>query len=331
MISLITLSKIIYFKSSLPKIITTKIFSLTFITASLYILFPKYYSIKMSKSIDIEDIDVKSIITKTQIDIDSLIANPYVGCTHACRYCYARFMIRFTSHKGQKWGTFVDVKHWKPLTDKQKQNLKGQNIMISTVTDAYQQIEKKACRTRALLEELKDTGCNIQILTKSSLVLRDIDIFKKFKGKVSIGMSINTLDENFKNEMDYASPIHERINALKELHKQGFYTYIFIAPVFPKITDVIDIIKNTKSFINEIWIDKLNLIETSVRHDINEWLDNSKKYKHLRELYDNPDDYYKTLRKDVKKYCKDNNIKYSRTNEYKFNSKELLICDFMDI
>ena len=131
--------------------------------------------------------------------------------------------------------------------------------------------------------------------------------------------------------MDYASPIHERINALKELNKHGFYTYIFIAPVFPKITDPIDIIKNTKSFVNEIWIDKLNTIETSVKHDINEWLDNSNKYKHLRELYNNPDDYYKELRKDIKKYCKDNGFKYSRTNEYKFNSQKLLICDFMDI
>ncbi|MFP7696456.1 hypothetical protein [Trueperella sp. LYQ143] len=64
----------------------------------------------------IKEINVKSIMTKSQLPVGGYSVNPYVGCAHACRYCYASFMKRFTRHP-EPWGEFVDVKQWKPLSD----------------------------------------------------------------------------------------------------------------------------------------------------------------------------------------------------------------------
>ena len=59
----------------------------------------------------IREVQVKSVLTKSNLPVSDYSVNPYVGCTHACRYCYASFMKRFTGHP-EPWGTFLDVKHW---------------------------------------------------------------------------------------------------------------------------------------------------------------------------------------------------------------------------
>ena len=64
----------------------------------------------------IKEIDVKSVMTKSNLPVSDFSVNPYVGCTHACKYCYASFMKRFTNHP-EPWGEFVDVKSW-PVIDK---------------------------------------------------------------------------------------------------------------------------------------------------------------------------------------------------------------------
>lgn len=71
--------------------------------------------------------------------------NPYVGCPHACKYCYASFMKRFTGHT-ESWGTFLYVKHWKPIDNPHKYD--GQRIVIGSVTDGYHPYEEEFCRTR---------------------------------------------------------------------------------------------------------------------------------------------------------------------------------------
>ena len=277
---------------------------------------------------DIEDIDVNSILNKTQITENTLVANPYVGCQHACIYCYATFMIRFSGHTGQKWGSFIDIKHWRPLTDRKKSNLNGGNIMIGSVTDGYQPIERRAKRTQALLNEIKETTATIQILTKSSLVLRDIPIFKECKGKVAVGFSINTLDESFHRELDKASPISERIEALKTLHREGIYTYCFIAPIMPVVTDVKKIIQTLAPFVNEIWLDRLNLQSTTAKHNINEWLKHHEDIRHLYE--EDSEEYYTNLKQDIKTYCRSKGYTFRQDIFTKFNCKKLTITCFYD-
>ena len=78
----------------------------------------------------IKEIDVKSVMTKSSLPVGGYSVNPYVGCPHACRYCYASFMKRFTGHT-EPWGTFLDVKNWKPITNPHKYD--GERVVIGSV------------------------------------------------------------------------------------------------------------------------------------------------------------------------------------------------------
>ena len=151
----------------------------------------------------VNEINVKSVMTKSNLPVSDYSVNPYIGCLHACKYCYASFMKRFTGHT-EPWGTFVDIKYWEPMKNLEKYGDK--TIFIGSVTDPYQPIEMKYGRTRALLEELKGSNAKISIATKSDLILRDLDLIKKFPN-IRISWSINTLDENFKKDMDKAVSI----------------------------------------------------------------------------------------------------------------------------
>jgi len=112
-------------------------------------------------------------------------------------------MKRFTGH-GEEWGTFIDVKECdKPISLKKLQN---KSVFLSSVTDCYNFFEEKYEVTRKILEQLVNIECSIGISTKSKLILRDIDLLKKCKN-LKVSVSINTLDENFKNDMDNASSI----------------------------------------------------------------------------------------------------------------------------
>ena len=120
----------------------------------------------------VNEIEVQSVLSKTNLPVSDYTVNPYVGCTHACKYCYASFMKRFTNHP-EPWGEFVDVKTWPAI--KHPERYAGKEMFLSSVTDPYQPIEKKYGRTRAVLEQLAGSGCTVSISTKSDLILRDLD------------------------------------------------------------------------------------------------------------------------------------------------------------
>lgn len=203
----------------------------------------------------IREIQVKSVLTKSNLPVSDYSANPYVGCTHACKYCYACFMKRFTNHS-EPWGEFLDVKFWPEL--KKPERYAGKELFLSSVTDPYNPQEETCRRTRALLEQLQGSGVKLSIQTKSDLVLRDLDLIKAFPG-ARVGFSINTLDEGFKDDMDEAVSIKRRITAMKTLHDAGIRTTCFISPIFPGITDVPAIIDRVKNQCNLVWLENLNL------------------------------------------------------------------------
>lgn len=80
----------------------------------------------------INDIDVKSVLTKSNLPVCEYSVNPYVGCTHACKYCYASFMKRFTGHT-EDWGTFLDIKHWKEIKNPGKYKEKNCLSVLSLI------------------------------------------------------------------------------------------------------------------------------------------------------------------------------------------------------
>lgn len=203
----------------------------------------------------IKEIESKSIITKTDIPVCDYAVNPYVGCPHACRYCYASFMKRFTNHP-EPWGDFLDVKYWPDIKNPQK--YAGKELFIGSVTDPYNPQEETYGRTRALLEQLQGSGAKISIATKSDLILRDLDLIKSFPD-ARVSWSINTLEEAFREDMDKAVSIRRRLAAMEAFHKAGVRTTCFISPIFPGITDVKAIIRRAKAQCNLIWLENLNL------------------------------------------------------------------------
>ena len=173
-------------------------------------------------------IQVKDYLTKSNLPASDYVINPYIGCPHACKYCYACFMKRFTGHR-EEWGTFIDVKQCdKPISLKKLQN---KSVFLSSVTDCYNSFEEKYEVTRKILEQLVNIECSIGISTKSKLILRDIDLLKKCKD-LKVSMSINTLDENFKNDMDNASSIEDRLMYIKRITQSGnLYSAIYVTNI----------------------------------------------------------------------------------------------------
>lgn len=233
----------------------------------------------MKNEILIRNIEAKNVMTKSNLPVGGYSVNPYVGCTHACKYCYASFMKRFTGHS-EEWGTFLDVKDWGVIKNPQK--YKGQRVVIGSVTDGYNPQEEEFENTRKLLFQLKDSGAEILICTKSDLVVRDIDLLKDM-GHVTVSWSVNTLDEAFKDDMDKAVSIERRIRAMKEVYDAGIRTVCFVSPVFPGITDFEAIFERVKDQCDLFWLENLNL-RGGFKKDIMDYI--AGKHPELVPLYD---------------------------------------------
>lgn len=260
------------------------------------------------EDIQIKKINVKSVLTKSNLPVSDYSVNPYVGCSHGCKYCYASFMKRFTNHS-EKWGSFVDVKYWEKIKNPAK--YEGKELFIGSVTDPYMPLEEEFKRTRAFLEEFKGIDVKISIATKSDLVLRDLDLLKTFKD-VRVSFSINTLDENFKKDMDYSVSIERKIAAMKKLHDEGIRTTCFISPIFPGITDVKAIIDRCKNYCNLVWLENLNL-RGDYRPVILNYIKG--KYPNLVDIYNQiynkkDNSYWENLDKEIRDYCSEIGLKY---------------------
>jgi len=201
----------------------------------------------------IKEIQAKNILSKSKV-YDWTI-NPYVGCQHGCIYCYAKFMKRFSGHK-ENWGEFVDVKINAPelLNQEIKKKKKGR-VWISGVCDPYQPVEKKYELTKKCLEILQKNNWPVVIQTKSPLVLRDLELLKKFQ-EIEVGFTITTDDEEIRKIFELRTvPINERIETLDKLHQEGIKTFVMIAPLLPKAESLVPKLKGKVDY---VIIDKMN-------------------------------------------------------------------------
>ena len=271
-------------------------------------------------SILIREVETKNIMTKSTLPVGGFSVNPYVGCTHGCKYCYASFMKRFTGHTEQ-WGTFLDVKRWPAIKNPWK--YRGQRVVIGSVTDGYNPQEEQFGNTRRILEQLKGSGAEILICTKSDLVVRDLELLKTM-GKVTVSWSINTLDEQFRADMDQAVSIERRLSAMKKVYDAGIRTVCFISPVFPGITDFEAIFERVRNQCDLVWLENLNL-RGGFKKDIMDYI--QEKYPDLVSLYDaiyNKKDrsYFQMLEQKAKRlagnnHCPfvDNELPYGRAEQ----------------
>ena len=269
--------------------------------------------VKLKERMIIKEVKVKEIMTKTNLPVSDFAVNPYVGCSHACKYCYASFIKRFTNHH-EPWGDFVDVKNWPEINKPGKYS--GKEAFFCSVTDPYQPLEKKYMKTRTLLEQLLKTGISISISTKSDLILRDLDLIKKFPS-AHVSWSINTLDEDFRREMDRAVSIERRLEAMRKFYEAGIQTTCFISPIFPGITDVKAIIERAKGQCNLVWLENLNL-RGDYKGRILDWIhENHPELDDLyREIYTKKSrEYWVKLDQEIRQYAAENGMMYIRDDD----------------
>lgn len=266
-----------------------------------------------TKQMKISEVQTKSVLTKSNLPVGDYSVNPYVGCSHACKYCYASFMKRFTNHP-EPWGEFLDVKYWPKIKDAGR--YRGKELFFGSVTDPYLPEEEQYRRTRTLLEQLQGSGIKLSIQTKSDLVLRDLDLIRTFPD-ARVGFSINTLDESFKDDMDHAVSIQRRLAAMKQLHDAGIRTTCFISPIFPGITDVTAIIDRVKEQCNLVWLENLNLrgsYKGVILDDIRQ------KHPDLLPLYEEiyttgSRQYWEALDAEIRIYAEHNGLEYVRNDD----------------
>ena len=137
------------------------------------------------------------------------------------------------------------------------------NIMISSVTDPYQPMEGQYELTRQCLEILAPHPFSLSILTKSPLVLRDMDLLKKFEDH-EVGLTITTDDEEIRKIFEpNAPPVEARIQALKRLHENGIHTYAFIGPLLPMNPEALA--EKIKPYVHHVWIDRMNYVSRTLK------------------------------------------------------------------
>ncbi len=209
----------------------------------------------------VREVECKTLLTKS--GLADYAINCYTGCEHGCRYCYARFMMKFTGHT-EGWGSFVDVKVNGPeVLLKQLKRTKPGNVFVSSVCDGWQPLEERYHLTRRCIETLLRYDYPITILTKSSLIERDVDILSK--GKVDFGVTVTTLNENLRKVFEQkASPSEQRLKVLELAKSKGITSYIFLGPLIPFLSDTEEELSKTIKAIagikpDYLYIDRLNL------------------------------------------------------------------------
>jgi DNA repair photolyase len=201
----------------------------------------------------VTEIPAKTILSVSQIY--DYVINPYTGCQHACSYCYARFMKRFTGHR-EPWGEFVDVKVNAPdLLRREITRKKPGRVWISGVCDPYQPLEAKYRLTRQCLDILRQHNWPVTVQTRSPLVLQDLDILQTMSG-LEAGLSITTADDRIRKLFEPQAPtVQGRLKALAGLHQAGIRTFAMIAPMLPGAEDLVPLLAGKVDY---ILVDRMN-------------------------------------------------------------------------
>ena len=170
--------------------------------------------------------------------------NPYRGCEFACKYCYARYTHEFMEMRdGLDFERKIYVKeHTAQLLRRELRHVKvHEDIAIGTATDPYQPAERRYEMTRAIMEELaRHRGLNIGVVTKSQLVTRDIEVFKRIAehNALAIHLTVTTVDIELARLLEPRAPRPDlRLDAVRQLAEAEITVGVNLAPVLPGITD----------------------------------------------------------------------------------------------
>jgi len=240
--------------------------------------------------------------------------NPYFGCEFGCIYCYSYVYFKLRGLR-YKWGEYIEAKTYLPrIISRNLSKFENNSIIgIGTYTDPYQPWEAKLKLTRRILRILRRRkDLIISILTRSPLVLRDIDLIKIGYGDV--GFSITSTDEKYLQYFEpYAPRPLSRLRALKYLSKEDIDTWVFIAPIMPYINDdesILDeiIIYSYKAGVKKIYSDILrfrlgvrkNIIKILTEYNPN--LIDKYRYLSKKDIIERYSQVVNFLKKNISKY-----------------------------
>jgi DNA repair photolyase len=198
------------------------------------------------RGIECIEVEARSVINRVPgggLPFDFTI-NPYRGCTHACTYCFARPTHTYLDmNAGRDFETKIVVKVNAPDVLRRElaaRRWKGDPIAMGTGTDPYQRVEGRYRLMRGIIQALIDTRNPFSILTKATLILRDVDLLQRAAdhAAVSAAFSIGTLDERVWRETEPGTPHPKaRIEAIRTLTDAGIPTGVLMAPILPGISD----------------------------------------------------------------------------------------------
>jgi len=228
--------------------------------------------------------------------------NIYRGCLHGCIYCDSRSKCYQMNHD------FEDIEVKENAIDllEQKLKTKRKKVMIATgsMSDPYMQIENKLNLTKEALEIINKYGFGVTVLTKSALVLRDLDLFKQInqKAKVIIQMTLTTYDENLCKILEpNVSTTFERFQALKVFQDNSIETVVWLDPFLPFINDNYENIKGLMDY----------CVEAGVKGIICFGIGLTLREGNREYFYKNLDRYFPSLKE---KYIKTYGLSYEITS-----------------
>ncbi len=213
-----------------------------------------------TRGIVVREVRCRTVLNRCSINDYSF--NCYTGCEHGCGYCYARFMQRFHPH-AEEWGQFVDVKvNAAHVLARQLRRLPPGDVFTCSACDGWQPIEEQYRLTRACCQLLLDAGFQLNVLTKSWLVLRDLDLFAGHN--VRVGVTITTPDEHWATIWEpAASTVADRVEVLRQAKARGLATSVMFGPLLPGISDTDTALSKLFAMaadvnVDQVWTDLLN-------------------------------------------------------------------------
>lgn len=197
------------------------------------------------RAVTIREISVKSAISRSSLPEYDYSLNPYSGCLHGCRYCFA---IDFTKQTDARtdWGGTVYVKKNLPeVLGHQIKTMRRGLVGVATVTDPYIYPEAVYRITRHSLKILLSNGFRVSIQTKSPLVLRDVDLIGHYGRAVDVGFTVTSLDRRISDLIEPFAPSPlSRVHAIERLVSEGISTWIFIGPIIYGVNDSVSAISD---------------------------------------------------------------------------------------
>jgi DNA repair photolyase len=203
--------------------------------------------------------------------------NPYRGCTHSCHYCFARAFHRYLDLGiGEDFSTKIVVKT--NVADVLRRELaspkwEGEHVAMGTATDPYQHCEGHYRLTRAVIEAFADAANPMSMLTKSTMILRDLDVFERLNqvAEVSVSMSVGTLDEDVRRVVEPGTPPgRKRLEILGRFADAGIRTAVLVAPILPGLTDDDEHLDAVLAECARVGVERASPIVLHVRQSIRE-------------------------------------------------------------